>query len=324
MALPPDVLHVLSSIRELGFVSVQVGRVSAVPPLGPMPLPLKYRWLYTLQYISDYASHHRNWSGEFFVCIYDGWREYSHPVDENDRQYVPWKHVDHKKFVGVGSFGEPRFRHRHEDITIYPELPRKILCYCRHTGDQNALLIPDCEFIGTGFASFLRQVKESDTPWEQKAGKVVWRGSPFPVTHALGVGNNLGGLHPRAAAVALSAKPEFSAVLDASFDTTSIAQMLRYKYQLDLDGMVSAYSALFWKLSSNSLVWKLKSPWEQWYYNRLLPGQHYVSLRALGELHSEFQRCEDDQADCQRIVARAIELMKTLTYDRAVSEYNIY
>jgi hypothetical protein len=71
MALPADVVYVLYRIRELGFVSVQDGRISAEPPLGPTPIA--GRWLPTLNYIRDYASQHRNWEGEFFVCIHDGW-----------------------------------------------------------------------------------------------------------------------------------------------------------------------------------------------------------------------------------------------------------
>lgn len=319
-ALHPDVSDVLYSIRELGFVSVQDGRVSAVPPLGPTAIPS--RWAPTLKYILDYANQHRSWSGEFFVCVHDGWREYSRPVDAIARQYIPWEQVERGKFLGEGACGEPRFRHRHEDATIYPELPRQILSYNRHIGDRNTLLIPDVEFIATEFAGFLAEVKEYDIPWAHKSSKAIWRGSRFPVAPR-GECDQPAVLHLRASAVELSAKPEFRAVLDASFETTPIAQMLKCRYQLDLDGYTSAWSALLWKLSSNSLVWKPKTHWEQWYYDRLLPGRHYVPLTGLTEVNAAFEKCENDQDDCRLMVAQANQLIKTLTYEYAVSEYTI-
>ena len=321
MTLPADVLNVLDCIRELGFVSVQDGRVSGVPPLGPTPVA--NRWLPTLNYIRDYATQHHNWEGEYFVCIHDGWREYSRFVEESARRYLPWEHIGHAKFLGVGSCGEPRFRHRSKDHTIYPELPRKILSYCRHVGDRNTLLIPDVEFLETGFRDFLRQVKDSDLRWERKSSKVIWRGSKFSAVHARSDGDEPNTVHPRAEAVALSGHPEFKTILDASFAPTPIAEMLKYRYQLDLDGMVNAWSALFWKLSSNSLVLKPKSHWEQWYYDRLLPGHHYVPLASVAAVKDIFPCCEEAQAACRMIVGEANKLMATLTYEHAVSDYNI-
>jgi hypothetical protein len=237
---------------------------------------------------------------------------------------VQWGQVDQAKFLGAGSQGEPRFCHRHEDPTIYPELPRKILSYGRHVSDRNTLLIPDVEFIETGFCGFLRQVRNSDLPWERKASKVIWRGSSFPSIHARSELDQPSMVHPRAEAVALSANPEFKTILDASFETTPISEMLKYKYQFDLDGMVNAWSALFWKLSSNSVVLKPKSHWEQWYYDRLLPDRHYVPLASVAAVRDAFLRCEEDQAACRIIVDEANELMTTLTYECAVTEYNIH
>jgi hypothetical protein len=322
--LHPDVEDVLHSIAELGFVSVQDGHVAAVPPRGPVPPLSMARWEPTLQYVRDYASFHARWSGEFFLCIYDAWREYSRPVAEDLRCYVPWREVERAKFLGHGSYGEPRFLHRHEDARIYPELPRQVLTYNRHAGDRNALLIPDVEFITTGFEPFLAQVNASDVGWRQKAGKVIWRGARFPADHARSEFDGPDVVHVRHAAVALAAAPAFSACLDASFERTTIADMLTYRYQLDLDGMASAWSGLFWKLSSNSLVFKPVSHWEQWYYRRLMPGTHYVALPALEDIRDAIRRCEDDPSSCRAMVRRANALTASLTVEYAVAEYMIH
>lgn len=324
LRLHPDIEDVLQSIPELGFVSVQNGHVAAVPPRGPMPPLSMARWEPTLQYVRDYASFHERWSGEFFVCIYDGWREYSRPVAEGLRSYVPWREVERAKFLGRGSYGEPRFLHRHEDARIYPELPRQVLTYNRHAGDRNALLVPDIEFITTGFEPFLAQVNASDVGWRQKAGKVIWRGARFPADHARGEFDGPEVVHMRHAAVALAAAPAFSACLDASFERTTIADMLKYRYLLDLDGMASAWSGLFWKLASNSLVFKPVSHWEQWYYHRLTPGTHYVALPALEDIRDAIRRCEDHLSSCRAMVRRANALTASLTLEYAIAEYLIH
>ena len=322
--LHPDIEDVLHNIPELGFVSVHDGHVAAVPPRGPMPPLSRARWMPILQYIRDYASFHERWSGEFFVCIYDGWREYSRPVTDSLRRYVPWREVEHSKFLGLGSYGEPRFLHRHEDARIYPELPRQVLTYNRHVGDRNALLIPDIEFITTGFEPFLAQVSELGVPWRQKAGKVIWRGARFPADHARSELDGPEVVHVRHAAVALAATPAFRTHLDASFEPTPIADMLKYRYQLDLDGMANAWSGLFWKLASSSLVFKPASHWEQWYYDRLLPGTHYVALPSLEDIPAAIRRCEDSQAACLAMVRRANALIELLTLEYAVAEYVIH
>lgn len=282
-----------------------------------------HRWPPTLEYIEDYASFHEGWEGEFFVCIYDGWREYSRAVDENLRIYAPWREVDRSRFLGPGAYGEPRFRHRHEDSAIYPELPRPVLTYNRHVGDRNALLIPDIEYITTGFEPFLADVRDFDIAWREKASKVIWRGARFPADHARSELDGPGTVHIRHAAVALSAAAGTGSILDASFERTSIADMLTCKYQLDLDGMANAWSGLFWKLSSRSVVWKPASPWEQWYYDRLVPGTHYVPLSTLADVDAAFRFCEENAAGCRAMARRANELVDTLTFEYAVAGYAI-
>src|SRR5215204_3027474 len=178
LILDPEVQDVLENIAELGYVSVQNGIIiDLAPPKNNLFHHRWDRWTSTINYIREYTKHHNRWSGEYFVCLYDGWREMSPYVDEHSRKYVPWSDVERAKFAGVGLANEPRFCHRHEDTTIYPELPRKVLAYDRHLNDRNVLLIPDGVFVATGFAFHLQQVKNGDIPWEHKASKVIWRGS---------------------------------------------------------------------------------------------------------------------------------------------------
>ena len=63
---------------------------------------------------------------------------------------------------------EPRFVPRHPDRRIWPVLPHPVISYNRYINDRAALLIPDNEFLATGFTAFLDQVREADIPFEQK------------------------------------------------------------------------------------------------------------------------------------------------------------
>ena len=170
-----------------------------------------------------------------------------------------------------------------------------MLAYNRHLNDRNVLLIPDAEFLATHFSSFLQEVKNEDIPWEQKVSKVVWRGSPLLLNGNSFYDYERKSKRQRDVAVTCSTKAELRDVIDASYIPTPISWMLKHKYLLDIDGTVNAWSASYWKMSSNSLVWKLKSHWEQWYYNMLIPNRHYVPVTDLSQTREVFRWCEDSQ-----------------------------
>ena len=99
--LDPVVREVLEDIVELGYLSVRNGKVvELVPPKASVHWTK--RWLPTVNYVRDYAARHDNWEGEFFICVYDGWREYSAYEDERARKYVPWRNLERSKFLGPG------------------------------------------------------------------------------------------------------------------------------------------------------------------------------------------------------------------------------
>ena len=99
--------------------------------------------------------------------------------------------------------------------------------------------------------------------------------------------------------------------------------MLQHRYLLDLDGTVNAWSGLYWKLSSRSVVFKLRSPWEQWFYDRLVPNQMYIPIDDLRDLEKHHQYCEANPAFCEEISRRAREFAATLTHRYAIEHYSI-
>lgn len=319
-----EVRDTLEDIVELGHVEIRDGKViTRTPPIQNLCYDTWDRWTPTIQYLEDYVRHHEDFGGEFFVCLYDGWREYSEPAMGGERVYVPWKDVDKGQYIGTGNAREPRFRHMNDNFSIYPELPRKVLTYNRHVDDNNALLIPDSEFIGSHcFQTFTHEVKQHDKPWEAKKDTIVWRGSPNTNEGYLWNSHGIGRMHPRNVACHFSSK--MGNILDASFSHAPISWQLEHKYILDIDGMVNAWSALYWKLSSNSLVLKTKTHWEQWYYPLLQPYQHYMPVDTLYELPRIFQWCSYNQEYCKRVTQCATDLVASLTYEYATRVYIIH
>jgi hypothetical protein len=334
-----DVKTVLDDICELGYVSVRDGRV--ISEISPKRCPVSEswnNWAPVVRYLRDYARHHPHFGGEFFVCLYDGWREYIEPTFDSDRRYVPWLDIPAEErvrdYIGLGSAGEVRFRAQTaEAAAVYPELPRQVLAYNRHVGDRNTLLVPDREFIENEFASFRNQVIASDIPFSQKdATSLYWRGGPNMTD---GYRHNtpafLGErMHPRSIAVTLSDPTNAEAlglggILDASFKYTSISEMVKHRYILDIEGMVTAWSGGYWKLLCNSLVIRAPSHWEHWYAPLLRDGVTHLDLPSWNpkDLRATHAWCQSHPTETAAMAAAGSAVARRVTYRYAVEEYTI-
>ena len=341
---------ILDSIVELGYISVfNRTLVAAVPPqfniytsvIDPVYLD---RWNVTIRYLQDYARYHPEFHGDYFLCLYDGWREMTEPVVDDKRVHTQWySYSDEERsqnFTGYGSVGEPRF-HSKLSPEYYVDLPLPVIAYNRHINDRNVLLIPDHEFLETEFRKSVRDVISSDIQWEDKLPQIMWRGSKHINEGYAYVAEGyeqqlaavgLDRIHPRQLACSITSSaglltPDIGSYLNATYDKTPISEMLKYKYLLDLDGMVSAWSGLFWKLFSDSVVFKLHSHWEQWYYRDLVPYVHYIPLRNLSPrvVEEALQWCQVQQAEnCRKIALESTKFVRKLTYEYAVKEYIIH
>ena len=325
------VAGVLCCLTELGFVSVRGGRVArAVPPCCNVYTAT--RWKPTLEYITRYAARHPSWEGDWFVSLYDGWREASRFVPPERRTYLPWHPSLHGSFVDTFEDQE-RFMHRHPDPTIYPLLPLKVLAYARHMGDPGAAILPDAEFLATQFAAFRASVERHDVPWERKSKDILlWRGSNNTSSASVYPSD----LHPRTAAVTASSGEVTPSAgykgLSASFEYVSVAAQLESAFLLDLDGCVHAWSGGFWKLLSGSVVVRPSlQVWEFWYSDRLVPGVTFLELPwgsgGVEDLVANAARlldwCRENEAACVEIARRGTELANGLTMRYAVEGYEI-
>lgn len=300
-----DIANILGMIPELAYVSIRAGSISYTPPLHNLFLS---RVAPVLAYLRTYSSI-RSFNGEFFLCLYDGWREYSAPFAAP--VFVPWKDVEPSRYLGVGSAGEPRFFHQHQD-GIFPELPLPVLTFCRHYGDRNAWLMPDAEFLANQFVQFTAQVAANDRDWGAKDGSALyWRG----------VRRNARSFDepsPRDFVTSFDS-PQVNARYSAG--EVSVGEFLKYKYLLDIDGMASAWSGLYWKLRSNSVPVKLKSHWEQWYYHTLRDAKHLVLTDR--DLLRTYEWISSNDALACKIAQEGKVFSRGLSYAFAVEEYVI-
>ena len=326
---------VLTNIPELGFVTIRDGKVldSMSPQFNVYSNVVHYepywRWELTLQYLKEYSTHHPDFTGSFYVCLYDGFREYSTYVVPSRRRYVSLDSSMYSLYSGKGNANEPRFVHSEQvDSCIYPELNCPVLAYNRHTDDRNTYLLPDAHFLSDEHVSYMKQVHENEYSWIQKKEHcVLWRGSRNTPSyiHTPYTYNSHGmyGYHIRDIAVEFSRRGVVPG-LDASFEYMSINDQLQYKYLLTCDGLVSAWSATAWKLRSNSVLMLLKSSWEHWYSNLLIPDEHYVSIDTLFDIPSTLKWMQTHNEHVLRINERAQCLGSLiLTCEYAVKDYNI-
>lgn len=333
----PEVSEALAEIAELGYLHIRDGKITDIrKPLDCIYSTSWDRWTPTLRYLADYAAAHDDFGGHFFLCTYDGWREYSEPtLAPSERRYIRWRDIAaaHRRenYIGRGNIGEPRFRAAYPPATdpaIYPELPLPVIAYNRHIADRNVLLIPDSEFLENQFSSFRTAVEQHDIPFADKVPKFYWRGSPNMtdgysyVPPDTGFGERA---HQRGVAVAIAAYPQVRNIMTASFEKTPIQRMLNFKYQLDLDGLVSAWSAGYWKLLSNSVVVRPPSHWEHWYSDQLTANRHYLPLADFRPttIMDTFNYAEQHPDEMADIAAASTAFAKKLTYEYAVHEYRI-
>ncbi len=188
--------------------------------------------------------------------------------------------------------------------------------------DFYSVLIPDFEALN-GYSKVIQTVNQAGRvyPWRRKISKAIWRGASTGGIITLYNYREM----PRIQLVDLSLRyPQFldarltdlvqidenasQKLLDLGFmgNYLSIADHIKYKYQILVDGNTSAYSRAVWELFSNSLIFKHDSPHIQWYYSELVPSEHYVAVkRDFSDLIEKIHWAMNNENVAQQIVSNA-------------------
>lgn len=217
-----------------------------------------------------------------------------------------------------------------------------ILSFGNSLFDSYSLLIPDPAFLfSRGYQNQRVEINDliSECPWDKKEQVVFWRGS--------GSGSNIVISHwDKVARVQLSQKskeynkPEkldayISLIVDCGNreykeglvvrellrDQVDLLEMLRYRYQIDIDGEHSAWKSYFLKLSAETCVLKIQTEKRQWYYERLIPWRDYIPVQQnMSDLYDAVEWAHAHDEQCHEIARNAYQVMSDLSYESSLQE----
>jgi hypothetical protein len=305
---------ILNNIEELGFISAD----------GKVVLPKQNiqndRAKPTIDFISAIKERTGYLNNDYFFTLFDGWREWTEPSDFKIFIRITERLLEN--FINFGSLGERgRFiKNKTSPVPdfIYPKMTHKILSYCKHKNDTDVVLIPDSDFLKTkGYTEQKKEIDSKNIPFSQKKDIVYWRGNDT-------------GIGYKKYSECLQSQREICVntehkYLDAKFSVnTDKKDFLENKFLLDIDGEVNAWSGLFWKLYSGSVVLKVESHWEQWYYPLLKPWENYVPIKDdFSDFSEVVEKLLKEPELCLKISKNGRDLAKSLTYENVLKDYNL-
>ncbi len=206
------------------------------------------------------------------------------------------------------------------------------LAFCGNAPQH--ILLPDFAFLQSrGYCEARQYFARNQPKWEERSPQVFWRGSSVGQKH-----------HPilemPRARLCLLGQAMGEAwgdiglarlfhISEADADELRRRQLVKakvkwrelsnYRFHIDIDGHASSFSGLFRKLLSGGLVLKVQSPedWRQWYYDQLVPGVNFVSVRSdLGDLIETVSYYRDHPLEAEKIARRGRALALSLTYEK--------
>lgn len=204
---------------------------------------------------------------------------------------------------------------------VHHKQPWKVLGFASTNeliNNAQVILIPDPDAL-FGYSRLFREVDKAsyNTPWPSKISKIFWRGS---ATGAGPENNRLDGT-PRLrfmnyasnlefADVGLTfytqqLNPQFKQLLSSTYSLkpqVTVADSIKYKYLIDIDGNSCSYSRMAWILYSNSLLMKHASIYKQWYYDKMQAYVHYLPISEdFSNLQEQFIWAEFNPEKAQEI-----------------------
>ena len=209
----------------------------------------------------------------------------------------------------------------------YPLLHSKkyVLTNCKLKKDIYAKAIPDRYFIlSTGHSELVGEILKIRKTifWNKKKNIAVWRGKLSNGSKTNFIEQKVD-MNQRELFVDLYKKGQLKNV-EYSEESMSKEKMCEYKYLIDIDGWSNTWDATIWKMLSGSVLLKVGSVWEQWYYDKLKEWIHYVPVKDdFSDLNEKIQWCIDNDDMCRLISENAYNFVLTeLTFDKA-SRYTI-
>ncbi|HSX04649.1 MAG TPA: glycosyl transferase family 90 [Rhabdochlamydiaceae bacterium] len=212
-----------------------------------------------------------------------------------------------------------------------------IFVFAKNIYLMGQIQIPDCFAVERSFVIEKGKVFKDilPIPWEQKIDKLAWRGST-----SQGVFIN----HTNFQTISRFTLCQLSLVhpdlIDAGFtlmfqgaDTIQelqtlkkeflpYSELVKYKYQIWIDGNSASYTDSGWRFFSNSVVLKPDSENVQWYYPKLEPGVHYIPVkRNLEDLVEKIQFLQANDSYAKEIAKNALQFGADYLSQEALMRY---
>jgi hypothetical protein len=216
-----------------------------------------------------------------------------------------------------------------------------IFAFGRERNDPHTLLMPDPSYLGSaGYGQDLKGLlkQHGDLPWSARIPTIYFRGAAT----GLGIESDQWRETARGRLVTLARRLNQPHVLDAKLtrlkhlpleqiniiineglvdNEVPFEKFCEYRYLVDADGYACAWRSLFLKLASGSLVLKVDSPFEQWYYRRLKPWHHFIPLAAdLSDLEDSYRWLRDNDNKAQEIARSGDAFIRSLTLKNTLDE----
>ena len=206
-------------------------------------------------------------------------------------------------------------------------------------------LITDSYYVDSiGYLQLKASIIDKWVPWESRINSVFWRGSTTGIQASIPPLSEWNWRWlPRLHLCDIARQSSFSDYIDIGI--TNITQVngevvhdtivnsgfmsrpepeldfLKYRYLIDIDGNANAWSGLFRAMLMGSCILKVSSPhgWKQWYYDRLIPGVHYLPLRSdLSDFDATVDWALSHPDQCADIGRRARQFATSMVYEDEV------
>lgn len=188
-----------------------------------------------------------------------------------------------------------------DEPIIDPKL--KTLCSARKVG-TDTLLMPNIYLLSGQVFNVLNEVSEYDIPLEEKSRTAVFAGYFTGHQNLLNdryrvcktgsslVSASISGCYDHA--------PEEVRLLPKRF--VCIPDQLKHRFIISIDGNSSAWDRLIWAMSSNSVVLKFEGENEEYWYEKMVPWEHYIPVNIENVLDVISNTTDED---CIRISTNA-------------------
>lgn len=206
----------------------------------------------------------------------------------------------------------------------------------------NAILLPDyLFFLNRAYEKFGRLAATNGTDWNARSDEIVWRGSLFgngyfnyetKLAEHSGVNQRVR-LAQKTKDTEIDFKfvyqkwhrADFPIVMRAGLAGDRIAEesWVDRKYAIDIDGYTNAWSNLFIRMKLGCCVFKVASDYgyKQWYYDDLIPFEHYIPVKAdLSDLFEKIEWAKSNRSKAREIAAAGQAFVNKMTFETETRE----